>query len=179
MKNNKPKYVLNKKLANGVIAYYFNMPARLIPEGLNVKQINTPLGTNKWKAYAEADKLDKYIKNFRVQKGFINKKSIRYLWTEYQQTKKYKESAERTLKQYNKSYKFLSIRKNSKNILLIDISLDLFDRKSVEKLIERFLETINIFDVKKHRDFIRKMYNFGIDEKIFRADKKILFQRLK
>ena len=66
MKKDKPKYIQEKKLKNGVIAYYFVIPARCIPEGLEIEK-SVSLGINKWEAYAKADDLNKYIKSFRKE----------------------------------------------------------------------------------------------------------------
>lgn len=56
-------YLTSKKLANGEIAYYFNLPARLIPEGCAVK--SQSLGKDYLAACQKALELYQQTVNFR------------------------------------------------------------------------------------------------------------------
>lgn len=162
-------YLTSKRLANREVAYYFNIPARLIPEGCTIK--SQPLGKDYFRACQKALELYEQLKNFKKTGEIpLNPKTIRHLWKEYQTTRFYKEIGKRTKDQYARSFSFLSERKNAKNIALIDTSLDLFDYRAADKLLETFLAITSIFDVKKHFAFLRRMYKFGIIEKIFPAD---------
>lgn len=162
-------YLTSKKLANGEIAYYFNIPARLIPEGCSVK--SQPLGKDYFVACQKAFDLYQQMVTFRkTSEAPLNPKTIRYLWKEYKTTRFYKEIGKRMKDQYEDSYEFMECRKNTKRISLADTPLDLFDYKSVNKLYENFLKLTSIFTVKKHFAFMHRMYEFGIMEKIFAAD---------
>ena len=162
-------YLTSKKLANGEIAYYFNLPARLIPEGCAVK--SQSLGKDYLAACQKALELYQQTVNFRkTGETPLNPKTIRYLWKEYKTTRFYKEIGYRMKAQYDRSYKFMEERKNAKGTSLADTPLDLFNYKSANKLYENFLQLTSIFDVQKHFAFLRRMYKFGIMEKIFPAD---------
>lgn len=171
-------YLTSKKLANGEIAYYFNLPARLIPEGCTVK--SQPLGKDYMKACQKALELYQQAVNFRKTGEIpLDPKTIRSLWKEYKKTRFYKEIGDRMIYQYERSYKFIEGRKNSQGISLADTPLDLFDYKSADKLYENFLQLTSIFDVKKHFAFLRRMYKFGIMEKFFPADVANPFSNMK
>lgn len=162
-------YLTSKRLANGEVAYYFNIPARLIPEGCTIK--SQPLGKDYFRACQKAlELLEKLTKHRQTGETPPNPKTVRHLWKEYQTTRFYKEIGERMKAQYERSYKFMEERKNAKHISLIDTPLDLFDYRAADKLLETFLTITSIFDVKKHFAFLRRMYKFGIIEKIFPAD---------
>ena len=162
-------YLTSKKLANGEIAYYFNLPARLIPEGCSVK--SQPLGKDYLAACQKAFDLYQQTVNFRkTGEALLNPKTVRHLWKEYKTTRFYKEIGDRMKAQYERSYNFIEARTNAKGTSLVDTPLDLFDYKSANKLYENFLLLTSIFDVKKHFAFLRRMYKFGIMEKIFAAD---------
>ena len=162
-------YLTSKKLANGEIAYYFNLPARLIPEGCAVK--SQSLGKDYLAACQKALELYQQTVNFRkTGETPLNPKTIRYLWKEYKTTRFYKEIGYRMKAQYDRSYKFMEERKNAKGTSLADTPLDLFNYKSANKLYDNFLQLTSIFDVQKHFAFLRRMYKFGIMEKIFPAD---------
>lgn len=162
-------YLTSKKLANGEIAYYFNLPARLIPEGCAVK--SQPLGKDYNQACQKAFSLYQQTINFRkTGETRLDPKTIRHLWKEYKTTRFYKEIGDRMKTQYQHSYNFMEERKNAKSISLIDTPLNLFDYKSANKLYENFLQLTSIFDVKKHFAFLRRMYKFGIMEKVFPAN---------
>lgn len=162
-------YLTYKKLANGEIAYYFNLPARLIPEGCTVK--SQPLGKDYIVACQKALELYQQTITFRkTGEAPLNPKTIRHLWKEYKTTRFYKEIGKRMKEQYEDSYEFMENRKNIKGTSLADTPLDLFDYKSANKLYENFLQITSIFTVKKHFAFLRRMYKFGVMEKIFAAD---------
>lgn len=171
-------YLTSKRLVNGEVAYYFNIPARLIPEGCTVK--SQPLGKDYFRACQKALKLfEELTKYRRTEETPLNPKTVRYLWKEYQTTRFYKEIGERMKAQYERSYKFMEERKNAKGISIIDTPLDLFSYKSADRLYENFLNLTSIFDVKKHFAFLRRMYKFGIIEKIFPADIANPFSNMK
>ncbi|MFV0626997.1 MAG: tyrosine-type recombinase/integrase [Alphaproteobacteria bacterium] len=176
MKRDKPKYVQEKKLANGVISYYFVMPARLVPEGLEIRK-SIPLGSGKWEAYAKAEKLNKEIKEFRNKKDLIINKSLSYLWTIYIDSRFYKDLAARTKKDYENAYKILSKKKNKKGVMLSDTPLDLFNYDIAYKLYENLVEEIKERWAKNCMDFLRLIYNFGLRKE--RLSKKNPFENMR
>lgn len=171
-------YLTSKRLVNGEVAYYFNIPTRLIPEGCSIK--SQPLGKDYLIACQKALNLYQQATQFRkTGKISVDPKTIRYLWKEYKTTRFYKEIGNRMMAQYNRSYKFIEDRKNAKDISLADTPLDLFDYRSANKLYENFLQLTSIFDVKKHFAFLRRMYKFGVMEKVFPADVANPFSNMK
>lgn len=171
-------YLTSKKLANGEIAYYFNLPARLIPQGCAVK--SQPLGKDYLAACQKAfDLYQQTVNSRKTGEVSFNPKTVRHLWKEYQTTRFYKEIGDRMKTQYEDSFKFIAERKNAKGTSLADTPLDLFDYKSANKLYENFLQLTSIFTVKKHFAFLRRMYKFGVMEKIFAADVANPFANMK
>ena len=89
-------YLTSKRLAQGEVAYYFNIPARLIPEGCTIK--SQPLGKDYFRACQKALELFEQLKTFKKTGENINIKSVSGLWRLYQESRFYKELAERTKK---------------------------------------------------------------------------------
>lgn len=104
-------YLTSKKLANGEIAYYFNLPARLIPEGCAVK--SQSLGKDYFAACQKALELYQQLKNYKRTGENINIKSVSGLWRLYLESRFYQGLAERTKKDYTYAFGLIEKRKTN------------------------------------------------------------------
>ena len=158
-------YLTSKKLANGEIAYYFNLPARLIPEGCAVK--SQSLGKDYLAACQKALELYQQLKNYKKNGENINIKSVSGLWRLYLESRFYQGLAERTKKDYAYAFGLIEKKENKSGQSLAAVSLDLFDNDTAYRLYERLVESYKPRWAKNCISFIRMMFNFGIRKNIF------------
>ena len=92
-------YMIKKRLKNGNVAYYFNLPARLLPEGCDLKR-SYALGEDYIIACRKAFLLYEKLKNFKSQTNNYISGSLDHLWAEFQQSKKYEKLDKSTKKYY-------------------------------------------------------------------------------
>lgn len=158
-------YLTSKRLANGEVAYYFNIPARLIPEGCTIK--SQPLGKDYFRACQKALELFEQLKTFKKTGENINIKSVSGLWRLYRESRFYKELAERTKKDYTYVFGLIEKKENKSGQSLSSVSLDLFDNDTAYRLYERFVASYKPRWAKNCISFLRMLFNFGIRKNIF------------
>lgn len=158
-------YLTSKRLANREVAYYFNIPARLIPEDCTIK--SQPLGKDYFRAYQKALELFEQLKTFKKTGENINIKSASGLWRLYRESRFYKELAERTKKDYTYAFGLIEKKENKSGQSLASVSLDLFDNDTAYRLYERFVASYKPRWAKNCISFLRMMFNFGTRKNIF------------
>ncbi len=170
-------YLTYKRLANGETAYYFNIPARLIPAGCLVK--SQPLGTDYIKACQKALELYEKLKAYKKIEENIETKSFGFLWSLYIQSRFYIELSERTKKDYSRVYDLICQKENKSGQKLKDIPLDLFDSDSAYKLYQRFIESYRERWAKYCISILRLVYNFGMRKEILTRQNPFENMRIK
>lgn len=168
-------YLTYKKLANGEIAYYFNIPARLIPEGCTVK--SQPLGKSYLSACQKALKLYRELQLQRSNNDGINPKSFKALWNLYKESRFYKELSDRTKRDYCRCAEQIQNKENKSGQKLGEIPLDIFDSDSAYKLYERFCESFKQKWAQYCIAVLRIVYNFGVRKEIL--SRKNPFEKLR
>lgn len=158
-------YLTSKRLANGEVAYYFNIPARLIPDGCTIK--SQPLGKDYFRACQKALEIYEQLKSFKKTGENINIKSASGLWRLYRESRFYKELAERTKKDYAYAFGLVEKKENKSGQSLAAVSLDLFDNDTAYRLYERLEESYKPRWAKNCISFLRMLFNFGIRKNIF------------
>lgn len=158
-------YLTHKKLANGERAYYFNIPARLIPAGCLIK--SQPLGKDYIKACQKAIELYKKIKQFKEIKEDVEVKSFGYVWSLYIQNRRFIELSDRSKQDYMRAKDIIFEKENKNGQKLKDIPLDLFDDDSAYKLYQRFVETHKKRWAEYCIAVLRLVYNYGLKKEIF------------
>lgn len=167
-------YLTSKRLANGEVAYYFNIPARLIPEGCTIK--SQPLGKDYFRACQKALELYEKIKNYKKGKS-PEIKSFSFLWQLYIESRFYKDLADRTKKDYQRCYHLICLKSNKSGQKLSEIALDLFDGDSAYRLYENFVDAFKIKWAHNCIGLLRLIYNFGLRKEIL--TKKNPFENLR
>ena len=158
-------YLTSKRLANREVAYYFNIPARLILEGCTIK--SQPLGKDYFRACQKALEIYEQLKSFKKTGENINIKSASGLWRLYRESRFYKELAERTKKDYAYAFGLIEKKGNKSGQSLAGVSLDLFDNDTAYRLYERLEESYKPRWAKNCIGFLRMLFNFGIRKNIF------------
>lgn len=82
-------YLRHKKLKNGEIAYYFDIPKHIMPAGCELKH-SYPLGKNYVLACREALNLFERLENFRKSGENIQPKSLAHIWSIYKESRLFK-----------------------------------------------------------------------------------------
>lgn len=156
-------YLTKKRLKNGDIAYYFNLPLRLIPDGCTIKQ-SVPLGRDYGNACQKAFELYNQLKNFKKYQENIIPKTLRHIWKDYTASRFYKKLCLDTAKGYTYTYKFLCNLKSGKTgKSLADIPLDSFSSEAAFNLYEKILDkTENVYKARYCITVLKMLYNRGI-----------------
>lgn len=144
------------------------------------------LKNKKFTDFREAEKYawdmyEKYIKYTlkSYSKQHICKGSLKYLWKEFKKFRFVKENesplnktlAERTQKDYIKCYEMLSNVVINSNTKLVDVDLTKISRKQAKgPLYEALNESIKVRWAKMCMDFIRAIFNFGLNMDIISGE---------
>lgn len=160
-------YMIKKRLKNGNVAYYFNLPIRLLPEGCDMKR-SYALGTDYLIACREALTLYEKLKNFKSASASCVVGSLEHLWGEYKKSKRYAKLNPDTQKYYLYSYNILSQVKAVKSGKMFkDVSLSTFIGQTALNLYESIIETHGQYRGLACITFLKMLFNFGILKGIF------------
>lgn len=156
-------YLIKKRLKSGEVAYYFNLPPRLVPDGCNIKR-SYPLGLDYGKACQKAFELYNQLKNYKKYEENIMPKSLRHIWKDYIASRFYKKLSPDTAKGYTYTYNFLCNLKSGKTgKSFADIPLDSFSSSAAYNLYEKIVEkTGNIYKARYCITVLKMLYNRGI-----------------
>ena len=172
-------YLLTKKLKSGQTAYYFNLPARLIPEGSKFKR-SYPLGTEYLPACQAAMKLyDQLKQEKKIESKIANPKSLEFLWHEYQKSHFYTNIAEATQKYYQYQYNYLAGIKSTTGKLFKEMALDNFTIEGAYSFYDKILNKKGIYKAQACITFLKVIYNFGIRAEVFAGNNPFANLRLK
>lgn len=173
-------YLISKKLKSGTTAYYFNLPARLVPEGCNIKK-SQPLGTDYLVACKKALDLYTYLKGGKEikQSKSSNAKSLFFLWHEYQESHFYKNIADSTQKYYLYQYNYLAGIKSTSGKYFKDTPLDTFNIEAAYSFYDKILDAKGIHKAQACITFLKVIYNFGLRKEIFSGTNPFANLRLK
>ena len=132
-------YLRHKKLKNGEIAYYFDIPKHIMPAGCELKH-SYPLGKNYVLACREALNLFERLENFRKSGENIQPKSLAHIWSIYKESRLFKSIKKSTARTYQYTFDILSKLKSGKSGRSFkDVPLDSFDYDSAYNLYEKFV----------------------------------------
>ena len=160
-------YMIKKRLKNGNVAYYFNLPARLLPEGCDLKR-SYALGEDYIIACRKAFILYEKLKNFKAQTTNYISGSLDHLWAEFQQSKKYEKLDKSTKKYYLYSYNILAQIKASKSGKMFkDVPLNSFIGQTALNLYESIAEQNGQYRGLACITLLKMLFNFGILKGIF------------
>lgn len=155
-------YMIKKRLKDGRVAYYFNLPARLLPEGCDMKR-SYSLGCDYLIACREAFVLYQKLKNFKVQCDNFVPASLEHLWAEYIKSKNYLKLTEDTQKYYLYSYNILAeIKAEKSKKMLKEVPLNTFTGQAALNLYESIAEKRGIYRGLACITTLKMLYNFGI-----------------
>lgn len=172
-------YLIEKKLKSGHTAYYFNLPARLIPENSKLKP-STPLGTDYIIACRNALKLYEQLKFAKDEDcQSLNPKCLEFLWSNYQKSHFYLNIAQTTQKYYKYQYDYLSGIKSASGKQFKNVSLDSFSIESAYSFYDKLLVAKGIYKAQACMTFLKVLYNFGIRKEIFSGNNPFANLRLK
>ena len=160
-------YMIKKRLKNGNVAYYFNLPARLLPEGCDLKR-SYALGEDYIAACRKAFLLYEKLKNFKTKSVSYIRGSLDHLWDEYQNSKKYAKLTDDSKKYYLYSYNVLEKIKSSKSGKMFkDIPLNQFIGQTALNLYESIAEEHGQYRGLACITFLKMLFNFGIMKGFF------------
>lgn len=172
-------YLIQKKLASGKTAYYFNLPSRLIPEGSSLKK-SSPLGTDYLVACQKALKLYEELKSQKnCSSAFANPKCLEFLWQEYKKSHFYKNITDATQKYYNYQYNYLTTIKSASGKAFKDVSLDGFTIEAAYSFYDKIFVSKGIYKAQACIAFLKVIYNFGLRKEIFSGNNPFANLRLK
>ena len=172
-------YLTSKKLKSGKVTYYFNLPARLVPEGCKIKKSQC-LGTDYLEACQKALNLYQILKESKEDnKNNVNAKALASLWAEYQKSHFYNNITVATQKYYSYQYNYLKSIKSSSGKLFIDTPLDTFTIEAAYSFYDKILANKGIHKAQACITFLKVIYNYGIRKEIFTGNNPFANLRLK
>lgn len=159
------------------MAYYFNLPKRLIPEGCDMKP-SYALGCDYLSACEQAIKLNRQLNDFRRYKENLREKSLLFIWKNYKESRLYKKLSDRTARSYEYAIgRLCTIKSGNSGKMFKDIPLDKFDYDSAYNLYEKFVCLFKQYQAMYCITILRLLYNFGLNKGYF--TKKNPFKNLR
>lgn len=172
-------YLRHKKLKNGEIAYYFDIPKHIMPAGCELKH-SYPLGKNYVLACREALNLFERLENFRKSGENIQPKSLAHIWSIYKESRLFKSIKKSTARTYQYTFDILSKLKSGKSGRSFkDVPLDSFDYDSAYNLYEKFVICFKKTQAMYCITVLKMLYNFGFNKGIFTKNNPFANLRIK